>query len=102
MKYEGQGWAFPCVDEKGKQAFGVDIRFYAGSPGKRDTGWVKSPRSTSPKDCGKKEVFKAYIDDLQWDPGYKTVFKYQFSWRPVGAGTASTEAESGYGVTPVI
>lgn len=91
--YEGSAWAHPCVSHNEKQAFQASIRFYAGSPGRRDTGWIRSAAAANPGDCSTKSVTKAYRDTLQWDPGYKTQFRYSFAWRPVGAYTAGNPGE---------
>lgn len=81
LGYTGQVWRTPsrtAVDGGvRKYCSSAWLRFYAGSPGNRDTGNLYAVQQTSNPSYYLRT--KDYWDDISWDPGYKTIFKRGFT-----------------------
>lgn len=80
LGYTGQAWfwdnRYGTANGGRSLATGAWVRYYAGSPGRRDTGNVYAVKQVSTPQPGYWSVSVDYWDDLSLNPGYKTIFSY--------------------------
>lgn len=85
LGYTGKAWfwdnRYGTVYGSRALAYSAWVRFYAGSPGRRDTGYVYAVKQLNPPQPGYWQVSVDYWDDLNLDPGYKTVFNCNVNTR---------------------
>lgn len=81
LGYTGEVWRRPNLTAMDhgvrKYCSSAWLRFYAGSPGNRDTGKVYAVKQLS--DPRLYQVIVDYWDDFSWDPGYVTHFTKGFT-----------------------